>query len=150
MERASRGLDRQRAQARANPSYRAAHFGKWQWPAPYTPDAMGYDVSDGVTMNADGTSQNPDDPKLTFSITDRAEAFMEEQVAEGHPFYLQLSYYATHGPNQALASTVEKYSGDGAVRAAMTEDLDTNIGVLLEKPGRTRYHREHLCDLHVG
>ena len=52
---------------RANPSYRAAHFGKWQWPAPYTPDAMGYDVS------------------------------------------------------------------DGAVRAAMTEDLDTNIGALLEK-----------------
>ena len=118
---------------RANPSYRAAHFGKWQWPAPYTPDAMGYDVSDGVTMNADGTSQEPDDPKLTFSITRRAEDFMDEQVREGHPFYLQLSYYATHGPNQALASTLENYSGDGAVRAAMTEDLDTNIGALLEK-----------------
>ncbi len=118
---------------RANPSYRAAHFGKWQWPAPYTPDAMGYDASDGVTMNADGTSQDPNDPKLTFSITDRAEAFMEEQVAEGHPFYLQLSYYATHGPNQALASTLEKYSGDDALLAAMTEDLDTNIGVLLRK-----------------
>ena len=68
MERTSRGFDRQCAE-RANPSYRAAHFGKWQWPAPYTPDAMGYDVSDGVTMNADGTSQDPDDPKLTFSIT---------------------------------------------------------------------------------
>ena len=118
---------------RANPSYRAAHFGKWQWPAPYTPDAMGYDASDGVTMNSDGTSQNPDDPKLTFSITGRAEAFMEEQVAQGHPFYLQLSYYATHGPNQALASTLEKYSGNDAPRAAMTEDLDTNIGLLLEK-----------------
>ena len=102
---------------RANPSYRAAHFGKWQWPAPYTPDAMGYDVSDGITMNADGTSQDPNDPKLTFSITRRAEDFMDEQVREGHPFYLQLSYYATHGPNQALASTLEKYSGDGAVRA---------------------------------
>lgn len=118
---------------RANPAYRAAHFGKWQWPAPYTPDAMGYDTSDGVTMNADGTSQDPDDPKLTFSITDRAEAFMEEQVAEGHPFYLQLSYYATHGPNQALASTLAKYSGNDALLAAMTEDLDTNIGVLLQK-----------------
>ena len=81
---------------------------------------MGYDASDGVTMNADGTSQDPNDPKLTFSITRRAEDFMDEQVREGHPFYLQLSYYATHGPNQALASTVEKYSGDGAVRSAMT------------------------------
>lgn len=118
---------------RANPSYRAAHFGKWQWPAPYTPAAMGYDRSDGVTMNADGTSQDPNDPKLSFSITRRAERFMEDQAREGHPFYLQLSYYATHGPNQALASTVEKYSGDDALIAAMTEDLDTNIGALLEK-----------------
>jgi arylsulfatase A-like enzyme len=118
---------------RANPSYRAAHFGKWQWPAPQSPDAMGYDVSDGITMNADGTSQDPNDPKLTFGITRRAESFMEDQVNEGHPFYLQLSYYATHGPDQALASTLEGYSGDGAVRAAMTEDLDTGIGMLLEK-----------------
>ena len=94
---------------------------------------MGYDASDGVTMNADGTSQDPNDPKLTFSITRRAEDFMDEQAREGHPFYLQLSYYATHDPNQALASTLEKYSGDGAVRAAMTEDLDTNIGALLER-----------------
>jgi arylsulfatase A len=118
---------------RANPSYRAAHFGKWQWPAPYSPDAMGYDVSDGITMNADGTSQDPNDPKLTFGITARAKTFMEQQVNEGHPFYLQLSYYATHGPNQALASTLENYSGDDAVLAAMTEDLDTGIGMLLEK-----------------
>ena len=118
---------------RANPSYRAAHFGKWQWPAPQSPDAMGYDVSDGVTMNADGTSQDPNDPKLTFGITRRAEDFMDKQVEEGHPFYLQLSYYATHGPDQALASTLERYSGDGAVRAAMTEDLDTGIGMLLRK-----------------
>ncbi len=118
---------------RANPSYRAAHFGKWQWPAPQTPAAMGYDMSDGVTMNADGTSQDPNDPKLTFGMTRRAEGFMDEQVREGHPFYLQLSYYATHGPNQALASTLEKYSGEGALAAAMTEDLDTGIGMLLEK-----------------
>ena len=59
---------------------------------------------------------------------------MDEQVREGHPreghpFYLQLSYYATHDPNQALASTLEKYSGDGAVRAAMTEDLDHDVEI---------------------
>ena len=118
---------------RANPSYRAAHFGKWQWPVPQSPDAMGYDVSDGITMNADGTSQDPNDPKLTFGITRRAENFMENQVEDGRPFYLQLSYYATHGPNQALASTLEKYSGNDAVLAAMTEDLDTAIGMLLKK-----------------
>jgi arylsulfatase A len=117
----------------ANPSYRAAHYGKWQWPAPHDPVSLGYDDSDGVTLNEVGTSEDPDDPKLTFSITRRAEDFMEEQVREGHPFYLQLSYYATHSPQQALASTLARYSGDRALEAAMTEDLDTNIGYLLEK-----------------
>jgi len=34
---------------RANASYGAAHFGKWQWPQ--TPESMGYDASDGITMN---------------------------------------------------------------------------------------------------
>jgi arylsulfatase A-like enzyme len=117
----------------ANPSYRAAHYGKWQWPAPHDPVSLGYDDSDGITLNEVGTSEDPDDPKLTFSITRRAEDFMEDQVREGHPFYLQLSYYATHSPLQALDSTLAKYSGDRALEAAMTEDLDTNIGYLLEK-----------------
>ena len=123
----------------ANPSYRAAHFGKWQWPTPNDPVSMGYDASDGVTMNSDGTSKDPNDPKLTFSLTRRAVDFMEAQVQSDHPFYLQLSYYATHGPQQALASTLEQYSANNtlnskdALRAAMTEDLDNNIGVLLNK-----------------
>ena len=117
----------------ANPSYRAAHYGKWQWPLPNTPTALGYDDSDGVTLNEVGTAEDPNDPKLTFSITRRAESFMTEQVSAGNPFYLQLSYYATHGPHQALASTLENYNGDGALAAAMTEDLDTAIGTLLKK-----------------
>lgn len=127
---------------RANPNYRAAHFGKWQWPTP--PEAFGYDASDGVTQNADGDTTDPDDPKQSFSLTRRATAYLDKQVRDGHPFYLQLSYYAVHSRPQALAGTLKKYQSEnsasakggregGPVVAAMTEDLDTCIGTLLEK-----------------
>ncbi len=125
---------------RAEPAYRAAIFGKWQWPQ--TPEAMGFDVSDGITQNEDGDSRDPEDPKQSFGITRRAHAFMEKQVKEGHPFYLQLSYYAVHQQPQALASTLKKYEGlagggggrgDRAVMAAMAEDLDTCVGLVMKK-----------------
>ena len=123
---------------RANPAYRAAHLGKWQWF--HTPASMGYDVSDGITMNEDGNSTDANDPKLSFSITRRAQEFMAAQVKEEHPFFLQLSYYAVHPEPQALAATLAKYQnvggggrGDRAVVAAMTEDLDTCVGEVLKK-----------------
>ena len=125
---------------RADAIYRAAHFGKWQWF--HTPESMGYDASDGITQNEDGDARDPNDPKLSFSLTRRAQAFMEKQVKEGHPFYLQMSYYAVHQTAQALATTLKKYEslnggnggrGDRAVMAAMAEDLDTCVGVLLKK-----------------
>lgn len=123
---------------KANPGYRAAHLGKWQWF--HTPASMGYDVSDGITMNEDGDSTDPMDPKLSFSITRRAMEFMETQVQQNHPFFLQLSYYAVHPASQALATTLAKYQdtaagrrGDRALLAAMTEDLDTCVGAILKK-----------------
>jgi arylsulfatase A-like enzyme len=137
---------------RLRPEYRAAHFGKWQWSQ--TPASMGYDLSDGITQNEDGDSKDPADPKQSFGITKRAHAFMEQQVKDGHPFYMQLSYYAVHQKPQALAETLKKYepggatdaSGTGgakgakgpkggadrAVHAAMAEDLDTCVGAVLK------------------
>lgn len=131
---------------RANPNYRAAHLGKWQWS--HTAEQLGYDLSDGITMNEDGDTRDPEDPKQSFSMTRKAKTFMEKQVNEGHPFYLQLSYYAVHQMPQALASTLKKYAdltggggrGDRAVMAAMTEDLDTCVGEVLRK----------LDDLHIA
>lgn len=128
---------------KANSNYRAAHFGKWQWPQ--TPESMGYDASDGITMNADGDSDDPNDPKQSFGITRRAQAYMDQQVRNGHPFFLQLSYYAPHSKPQALASTLRKYTitssrtnekqgrAPSPIVAAMTEDLDTCIGQLISK-----------------
>ena len=127
---------------RADGSYRAAHFGKWQWHQ--TPESMGYDASDGITMNADGDSSDPMDPKQSFGITRRAVAYMEKQVQSRHPFFLQLSYYAPHSKPQALPETLKKYEGTSnlgrkegrsatPIMAAMTEDLDTCIGRLIAK-----------------
>jgi arylsulfatase A-like enzyme len=124
---------------RANPAYRAVLFGKWQWPQ--TPASMGFDASDGITQNEDGDSRDADDPKQSFGITRRAHEFMERQVKDGHPFYLQLSYYAVHPQAQALAATIKKYEGmgggggrgDRAVMAAMTEDLDACVGAVLKQ-----------------
>jgi arylsulfatase A-like enzyme len=92
---------------RANPLYRAAHLGKWQWPM--KPAELGYDQSDGITQNQTGESKDPDDPKLSLSLTRRACDFMATQVKEDHPFFLQISFYAVHAPAQALPETLKKY-----------------------------------------
>ena len=92
---------------RANPLYRAAHLGKWQWPM--KPAELGYDESDGITQNQTGESKDPDDPKLSLSLTRRACDFMATQVKEDHPFFLQISFYAVHAPAQALPETLKKY-----------------------------------------
>ncbi len=92
---------------RANPLYRAAHLGKWQWPM--KPADLGYDQSDGITQNQTGESKDPADPKLSISLTRRACDFIATQVKEDHPFFLQISFYAVHAPAQALPETLKKY-----------------------------------------
>jgi arylsulfatase A-like enzyme len=149
----------------ANPLYRCAHFGKWgevmsgksfmDKNPEANPTALGYDQSDGLTGNVTGTFYHnvhdkanahrnsicePDaDPKRTFSVTRRSIAFMDRQVREKHPFYLQVSYYAIHTAYQARQATLDKYAGKGepprqvlAGIAPMLDDLDTGVGQLLD------------------
>ena len=73
------------------------------------PADLGYDQSDGITQNQTGESKDPDDPKLSLSLTRRACDFMATQVKEDHPFFLQISFYAVHAPAQALPDTLKKY-----------------------------------------
>ena len=119
--------------------YATAHFGKW---SPGAPEAglQFYDESDGAAGNGDGNGDDPANPKDIFGITERAVAFMEASVDGGQPFYMQLSHYAPHVGFQALEETAEKWGSvePGAmhtdpVYAAMTEDLDTGIGRVLDK-----------------
>ena len=119
--------------------YATAHFGKWS-PGPPATGLQFYDESDGAAGNGDGNVDDPDNPKDIFGITERAIAFMEASVDDGNPFYMQLSHYAPHVGFQALAETMEKWQGiepgemhTDPVYAAMTDDLDTGIGRVLDK-----------------
>jgi len=131
----------------ANPNYVTAHFGKWH--IKRSPEDMGYDKSDGSAGNGDGNFDKvkgkrvplpDDDPKRIFSTTRKANDFMAEQVKKVQPFFMQVSHYAVHVAHAALESTMGKYqnlvSGDDpdlVLYAAMTEDLDTGLGLLLDK-----------------
>jgi len=144
-----------------DPTYATAHFGKWGGQQPY-PENAGYDRTDGNTNNYHGDwrslkDKRPvplDDPKQIFSLTKRANKFIEDQVKAKRPFYLQLSHYALHAQHRALKETIEKYRklppgkkctpadyaspppavNDWALEyAAMTENLDTGLGQLLDK-----------------
>lgn len=132
----------------ANPSYKTAHFGKWDMRFDdVTPQEMGYDVSDGYTDNGTGGGKGSggpaakEDPKLVFGITGRACNFIEEQKESGHPFFVQVSHYAVHLDifyREETMSQVEDGLSPGRKHtmpefAAMTSDVDTGIGELLDK-----------------
>ncbi len=131
---------------RANPGYRTAHFGKWDLRFDrVTPEAMGYDVSDGDTGNGTGGGKGSggpaasDDPKLVSAITRRATDFMARCAAEGNPFYVQVSHYAVHLDiyyrDATLAGVAKMKRGQKHTLpefAAMTRDLDEAVGNLLE------------------
>lgn len=121
----------------AFPQYRAAHYGKWHQRS-RTPEEIGFDASDGQTMNEQ--SQDPADPKMTRSLTKKANTFIEKQVQNGNPFFLQVSYYANHLTYQALPETIAKYEGisdrattfqNDPLWAAMNEELDSGVGSIL-------------------
>jgi len=119
--------------------YATAHFGKWHL-GRVSPGEHGFDYHDGATENRGPAKCKDPNPKDIFGITKRAIDFMIGQVNIGKPFYLQLSHYAVHEPIEALHTTIEKFRKlSPGIRhtdpeyAAMTFDLDTAIGSLLEK-----------------
>ncbi|WP_169540153.1 sulfatase [Niabella aurantiaca] len=134
-----------------DPRYRSAHFGKWDLRAAITPEDIGYDESDGDTGNRNGDVMVDkgkkwtdvylnDDPKKTVSLTDRALDFVKRQNSSGHPFFLQLSYYATHVDIQAGKEAFQKFSQkkkgeihNNAGFAAMLYELDKGIGRIMDK-----------------
>ncbi len=120
------------------PEYATAHFGKWHINGE-GPERHGFDASSGETGNAQGKRDDPD-PKRIFSITERGNEWMEQQVELGRPFYLQLSHYATHLAVFSKRATLEETQArepgkrhNQADYAAMAQDLDTGLGMTLEK-----------------
>jgi arylsulfatase A-like enzyme len=134
-----------------DPAYRTAHFGKWDLRADIYPEDLGYDESDGNTGNDNGDRMTDKktkwtqvyvtkDPKRTVTITGRALNFMQRQVASGHPFYLQVSYYATHVDMETRKNTYQKFQDKkkGSILypagwAGMQNDMDRGVGRLLDQ-----------------
>ncbi|MGE4550040.1 MAG: sulfatase-like hydrolase/transferase, partial [Opitutales bacterium] len=131
----------------ANARYRTAHFGKWDHRYDeVSPHQQGYDFSDGYTGNGTGGSKGSGgpaaspDPKRIDTITDQALHFIDRQHASATPFYLQLSHYAVHLDIFYNQSTLERLRKISPGRkhnmpefAAMTADMDTSIGRVLDK-----------------
>jgi arylsulfatase A len=120
-------------------NYATAHFGKWHLSGG-GPGKHGFDQHDGETGNGGPGKYKDPNPKDIFKLTQRANAFMEKNVKNGKPFYVQLSHFAVHSPHEALSKTIASCSKrkDGKYHnndkyAAMTQDLDTSIGQVLDK-----------------
>ena len=119
--------------------YTTAHYGKWHLGGG-GPGNHGYDVHDGNTGNQDAAPHVDPNPVDIFGMSRRANAFMEENTKAGKPFFIQLSYYALHYPQNALASTRQAYKNRlrgrnyrEINRAAITEDLDTGVGMIMDQ-----------------
>nr|WP_246151440.1 sulfatase [Rubripirellula reticaptiva] len=149
--------------------YVSAHIGKWHMRG--NPGDEGYALHDGDTDNNPGNTLKTGlkegeikprrlpldlkDPKLMFSVTEKAIRFMEEQTSAGKPFYLQISHYAMHAGQECLPATRDKYADhplvqawykanrkdkdtvrlgdDPAVWFGMADDLDGRIGAVLDR-----------------
>ncbi|MBT7924134.1 MAG: sulfatase-like hydrolase/transferase [Opitutae bacterium] len=118
--------------------YATAHYGKWHL-AGDGPGKHGYDEHDGDTGNKDAAPFKDPNPVDIFGMGRRANAFMEKSVKTGKPFFIQLSYHALHYPENAFEETKQKYFGANGgrddkriLRAAITEDLDTGVGLLMD------------------
>jgi len=126
---------------RIDPDYVCAHLGKWH--IGRSPEALGYDVSDGSTGNRAGNSDDPDDPKRIFDLSRRSNQFIRKQVESGKPFFLQISHYANHLRFEAKPETIKKYETEHADKAtqyqnsplwaAMNENLDAGVGMVLDQ-----------------
>ena len=118
--------------------YATAHYGKWHLEGG-GPERHGYDESDGETGNESAAPFNKaDNPDDIIGMAGRAATFMKKSKEAGKPFFIQLSWYALHYPENARSEMLAKYRGlmpggneKTIERAAITEDLDGGVGKVL-------------------
>ena len=115
--------------------YATAHYGKWHINGG-GPARHGYDESDGDTGNEHAYQYTDPNPVDIFGMARRAAVFMEKNKQANKPFFIQMSWNALHASENALKATLAKYeklgNGKNASRAAIAEDLDTGVGMVLQ------------------
>jgi arylsulfatase A-like enzyme len=120
--------------------YITGHVGKWHLDGGGT-EQHGFDVHrDGTSNRSKYLRPGDEDFQLIFGVTDESIAFLEQRAKDEAPFYLQVSHNAVHLPADARKEAVTRVSarplGDrhaDVMHAAMTEDLDTGVGLLLDR-----------------
>jgi arylsulfatase A len=115
--------------------YATAHYGKWHI-AGGGPGMHGYDEHDGDTGNENAYKFVDPNPVDIFGMADRAAKFIEKSSKANKPFYIQLSWNALHASENAMKATLAKYQKLNNPRqistAAITEDLDSGVGKVME------------------
>jgi arylsulfatase len=79
----------------------AAHLGSWDWRGPQ--DARFFDNDEIVTVGKDWYS--------TRDYTKKVIGFIDQDRAEGKPFFAWLAYTAPHWPLQAPKEAIAKFKG---------------------------------------
>lgn len=126
--------------------YTTGIFGKWHLSGVdgATPAQQGFDtVAEPRGENPNQRRNEPEDPKSAFTITRSACEFIEKNHAAHQPFFAFVSHHAIHSALEARPATLAKFqakaermrggTGKLALYAACANDLDTSIGILLEK-----------------
>lgn len=97
----------------------------------------GFDVHD---FHMSGYQPEGKDPKKVFSTANRANAFMEQQVQNDAPFFLEISTLAPHVPYEYLDETFAHFNNkprgarhNSAPYASSLYDFDTALGTILDK-----------------
>jgi arylsulfatase A len=119
----------------AAPEYHTGFIHKDHFGA--TPQDLGYDM---VDFHVNGYAPPGEDPAKIFSIANRANAYITQQVQADRPFFLQINQFAVHTPIVATTESRNLFASlpkgtrhkDTNV-AAMTYDLDKSLGMIMDK-----------------
>lgn len=117
--------------------YATGHFGKWHV-GRLNPTKHGFDENDGANNNGGPENAGEPNPKQAYLTTEKGIDFVTRQTKAGKPFLLQISQYGGRGEAEAKPETVETIKKRGGNdrqigAAAVAEDVDINIGLLLKK-----------------
>jgi arylsulfatase A-like enzyme len=120
----------------ANPSYKTAFYGKWDW----NPNGLAEGYDSFVTSQTQWVDLSVD-PHGMYDITNRATNFMQQQVQANRPFFVALDHYAVKpGAPGYLADTYAEFEGvplgtkhDDRAYAAMHREFDKTLGLVLDK-----------------
>lgn len=138
-----------------NEGYTTAHFGKWHLLANNCstrtdePDSHGFDSHDGDNGNPEGNTINANmtiatDPKNITDLTNKGIAFMNQAIAAGDPFYLQLSHYAVHAREESTQTSFDMFDTGQSTGhnsepeyAGMTFDFDKSMKTIMDYVSNT-------------